>query len=420
MVLPLCNPQNVFDLRRMVVSGGARILLTGDIGLQVRRYRGDVKLPPLRPLPDLLPAAALLVVGAVELIFGSPSLPLAVGLLLTATMTAPLAARRFFPLAVLLTTLVSAGLLAILETQAQIAVPLALLLATFTAGFELDLKPALIGIACVVAAFAIVTLLLDDGGEDLALTVVFYGAMWGFGQALRGNGKRVEALTERAERLELEREVNERTAAAAERTRIARELHDIVSHSISVVVLQTQAVRRRLEPEQEQEREDLRAVETTAREAMAEMRRLFGVLRTDDAPPMLAPQPGLDQLDRLLDEARAGGQSVEARIEGDRVPLAPGVDLAAFRIVQESLTNVRKHSGGANASIELNFTDDELRILVEDDGAAAAMNGPRGGHGVKGMRERAELYGGSLEVGARPAGGFRVSARLPIQEAAPS
>lgn len=374
----------------------------------------------MRPLPDLLPAVTLLVVGAVGLVFGSPSLPLVVGLALTAGMTVPLAARRFFPLPVLLTTLVCAGLLAIFESQSQIAVPLALLLATFTAGFELDFKPALIAILSVIVGFAIVTLVLDDGADDIAVTLVFYGAIWGFGQALRGNRKRVEALTERTERLELEREVSERAAAANERARIARELHDIVSHSISVVVLQTQAVRRRLPPEQEQEREDLLAVETTAREAMAEMRRLFGVLRTDDTPLMLAPQPGLDQLGRLLEDARAGGQTVEARFEGDRVPLAPGVDLAAFRIVQESLTNVRKHSGGAKASIELSYTDDELRILVEDDGAAPLKADAPQGHGLKGMRERAALYGGSLEAGARPTGGFRVSARLPIQEAASS
>jgi signal transduction histidine kinase len=193
-----------------------------------------------------------------------------------------------------------------------------------------------------------------------------------------------------------------------------------VSHSISVITVQTQAVRRRLGPDHAREADDLRAVEATARQAMAEMRRLFGVLRADGERPALAPQPGLDQLERLLDETRAAGVPVTSTVEGEPVALPPGLDLAAYRIVQEALTNVRKHAPGGRVTVRLCFGERDLDVVVEDTGAPAQRNGNRGGLGLVGMRERVALYGGSIDAGPMASGGFAVRARLPFREGAPA
>jgi signal transduction histidine kinase len=376
-----------------------------------------VRLPALRVWPDLLPAIALLVLGEAELAAADPSEPRWLIALITAALTAPLALRRYAPLAVLVWTVAAAIALAALEPDlSQVAIPLSLLLAIFSVGFELDARRALLGFGLVFAAFGVATVAAGLPIEDLVLGTVLYGVAWAAGRGLRGRTRQVDALSERAARLERDREQQERAAVAAERARIARELHDIVSHSISVVVLQTQAVRRRLRQEQQSERDDLEAVEATARQALAEMRRLFGVLRADGDPPSLEPQPGLDQLERLLAEVRAAGLAAELTVEGARVPLPPGVDLAAFRIVQEALTNVRKHAPSAHASVFVRFDERRLEIAVRDDGPGEIANGRPPGHGLIGMRERVALYGGSLETGRAPGGGFQVSATLPIRE----
>jgi signal transduction histidine kinase len=200
-----------------------------------------------------------------------------------------------------------------------------------------------------------------------------------------------------------------------ERTRIARELHDIVSHSISVVTIQTQAVRRRLGPDHAKEAEDLAAVEATAREALAEMRRLFGVLRSDGESASLTPQPGLHELDRLVEQVRGSGLDVDLEVSGDRYDLPPGVDLAAYRIVQEALTNALRHSGADRARVVLRYGPGRLDIAVEDDGRGLATV-TTGGHGLVGVRERVALYDGKVEIGPAPSGGVRLSASLPVRE----
>ena len=202
---------------------------------------------------------------------------------------------------------------------------------------------------------------------------------------------------------------------AQERVRIARELHDIVSHSISVVTIQTQAVRRRLGPEHAREADDLAAVETTARQALAEMRRLFGVLRSEGEVAAMAPQPGLGELDRLLQQVRASGLSVELHVTGTAVDLPPGVDLAAYRIVQEGLTNVLRHASARAASVRLSYLPAALEIVVEDDGRGPVRN-EGSGHGLVGIRERVALYGGSVEFGPAPGAGSRLAASLPVRE----
>jgi signal transduction histidine kinase len=219
--------------------------------------------------------------------------------------------------------------------------------------------------------------------------------------------------SERADRLLVERDERAREAVAEERARIARELHDIVSHAVSVIAVQSGSLRRRLRHERPAEAEELRGIEETARQALGDMRRMLGLLRTDEDAPALAPQPGLAQVDRLVEQVRETGLDVEVAVEGEPRALPPGVDLAAYRIVQEALTNVLKHADGAYACVALRFGERELALEITDDGRGPDPASNGGGHGLVGMRERAALYGGSLEAQPAPGGGFQVRARLP-------
>ncbi|HSP72075.1 MAG TPA: sensor histidine kinase, partial [Gaiellaceae bacterium] len=239
---------------------------------------------------------------------------------------------------------------------------------------------------------------------------------WITGLGLRRRTEHAAALEERAALLEQRRQEESRLAVAEERARIARELHDVVAHSVSVMTVQVGAVRRLLTPEQEREREALETVERTGREALAEMRRLLGVLRETEDGAALEPQPGLDQIDRLLERARTAGLPVELSVEGAPRPLAPGVDLNAYRIVQEALTNALKHTSGATAEVRLRYQGDSLELEVANDGTAV-LSGDGSGHGLVGMRERVHVCGGRLEAGPRPEGGFLVRATLPVESA---
>ena len=208
-------------------------------------------------------------------------------------------------------------------------------------------------------------------------------------------------------------------AAAEERARIARELHDVVAHSVSVMVVQTSGVRRLLKEEQHREREALLSVEQIGRQALTEMRRMLGVMRASGEQPAaaLAPQPGLQHLDRLIAQVEEAGLPVTLRFEGERRGLSPGVDLSAYRIVQEGLTNVLKHSKGSHADVVVRFDDSAVRLEISDDGVVAPGNGDDNGHGLVGMRERVALYGGTLEAGPRDGGGFVLRAELPVEAA---
>lgn len=387
--------------------------------IRMGRLRSRPRLPGLRPLAgDLLLALALISVAQLE-IWLTLETREAVVVAAATLMTASIALRRRAPL---FTVSVSAAALAAqsLLTDAAEA-PLAQFIAFFVAVYSVAahraLRSALLG-GVVGLAAAWIANAREHGSSagDYAFVAVLVAGPWLAGWALRDRRLREAALEELADALDREREEKARAAVAEERTRIARELHDIVSHSISVIAVQTQAVRRRLRLGQEREVEDLRAVETTARQAMAEMRRLFGVLRANHDRLSLAPQPGLGQLDRLVEQTRAAGLPVDLRVEGDPVALPPGVDLAAYRILQEALTNTRKHAGQARASVVVRYRDGDLELEVEDDGAGLARDGTDRGHGLVGMRERVALYGGVLDTGDRPDGGFRVWARLPFRE----
>ncbi len=232
--------------------------------------------------------------------------------------------------------------------------------------------------------------------------------------ALRRRGERAARLERRAALLEREREEQARAAVAAERARIARDLHDVIAHSVSVMTVQAGAARLLLDEEPERAREPLLAVEETGRQALAEMRRLFGIVRGNEGEAALAPQPSLAHLDALLEQARKAGLPVEVTVEGERRVLPPGVDLAAYRIVQEALTNARKHARPARAQVAIRYERDALELEITNDGRAR-RNGEGPGHGLVGMRERVALYGGELEAAPSAEGGYAVRARLPVE-----
>jgi signal transduction histidine kinase len=230
------------------------------------------------------------------------------------------------------------------------------------------------------------------------------------GRALRRRQALAAALQDRAARLERDQEAKARSAVTDERARIARELHDVIAHSLSVIVIQAAAERRVLGEEHAATKEVLGSIEHTGRQALVELRRLLGVIRKSDDRPALRPQPTLEHLDELLEQVREAGLTVQLQTQGERVPLPPGVDLSAYRIVQEALTNVLKHADASHAEVLVCYHPSELDLEVIDDGHGPT-DGP-GGHGLVGMRERVALYGGILEAGRRDGGGYRLHARL--------
>jgi signal transduction histidine kinase len=367
--------------------------------------------------------AAITVEAAVELIVrrndsDAPTIALWIGVPLVVVMILPLFWWRRFRFAA------PAALFAIGAIESfsdgrlvtrTLGTFLAVLAAVFLFGLLEDRRQAVTGYAIAIAAAGVVT--LNDpaqGWSDFFGVVLIMTIAWLCGFAFGWQLERTSAAQERAERLEREREAEALAAVAEERARIARELHDVVGHSVSVMTVQASAVRRRLQPDQEQEREALEIVEQTGREALAEMRRLVGVLRRPEEAPALAPQPSLQHLDRLVAQARESGLPVELRIEGEPTPLPPGVDLTAYRLVQEGLTNAIKHARASKADVVVRYSDGKVEVSVTDDGSGDG-DGGGGGHGLVGMRERVSVYGGELEAGPRPEGGYSLRARLPVQ-----
>jgi signal transduction histidine kinase len=281
----------------------------------------------------------------------------------------------------------------------------------FLLGNLIEARQRNIGFVVVVCAAVIVS--YNDPNHatgDLMLQPALFVIAWLAGYGLRGRAAQAEAAEQRAARAERDREVAARIAVAEERARIARELHDIVAHAVSVMVLQTGAVRHRLPASAD--REALVEVEKTGRAALTEMRRLLGALREDESLE-LAPQPGLGTLDALVEAFRRSGLPVEVRVDGEQVPLPRALDLSAYRIVQEGLTNALKHARASRAEVVLRYEGDELRIEVRDDGAGGASDDGLG-HGLVGIRERVKIYGGSMSAGRVNGGGFVLSTRLPL------
>jgi signal transduction histidine kinase len=272
-----------------------------------------------------------------------------------------------------------------------------------------------IGLAC---AFVVTRNDPGAGVDDWTFIPIVFSTAWLTGFLINRRLEEARQAEERVERLEHEREESARRAVDEERQRIARELHDVVAHSVSVMTVQAGGVRRLLQPQQEREREALMQIEETGRQALAEMRRLLGILRQPTEQPTLKPQPGMGSLGDLIKQVREAGLPVEYRVQGDPVVLPPGVDLSAYRIVQEALTNALKHAGPARAKVAVRYGADALELEIENDGAANG-HGDGTGHGQVGMQERVALYGGKLESGPRAGGGYAVRARLPFREAEP-
>jgi signal transduction histidine kinase len=246
---------------------------------------------------------------------------------------------------------------------------------------------------------------------------VFVVAIWITGIYASTRRRYLETLEERAERAEHERDQQARLAAAAERTRIARELHDVVAHNVSVIIVQADGAGYAIDTDPEQARKAMQAISATGRRALAEMRRMVGVLRTDGVSEEYAPQPSLSQLDDLVAQVRSSGLPVDLRVTGVPQELPEGEQLTVYRIIQEALTNTLKHGGpGSRATVEMEYGVRELLLRVTDDGRGAAAPGREGGHGLVGMRERVTMFGGTVEAGPLPGGGFRVTARLPTGE----
>jgi signal transduction histidine kinase len=286
----------------------------------------------------------------------------------------------------------------------------------FLLGSLRDTRKAGIGLAIIVASTAIlVSRIPGNTTAGVIFIPLDFAICWFAGFVFRRSADQAQAAEARVVVAERDREADALRAVVEERTRIARELHDIVGHSVSVMTVQTSGVRRLLRPEQEQEREALLAVERTGREALAEMRRVVGALRDPEGGPALAPQPSLSRVDALVAHARETGLPVDLEIEGEPVPLPAGVDLTAYRLVQEGLTNAIKHAAAGHAEVHVRYDDGHVEIEVSDDGrGVAGQAATAGGHGLVGMRERVSIYGGELEAGARAEGGYRLRARLPV------
>ncbi|HEX6679512.1 MAG TPA: histidine kinase [Gaiellaceae bacterium] len=345
-----------------------------------------------------------------------PEGPAWLDIVLMIAIVAPLLARRRYPF----------WALAAVPIVVSISAPLDPRLVpdngiTFAAGLSVtflfaqlrNVRQALAGLVMVFGT-EVVVVHFDPKGHtgDIFFSNLVFAVVWVAGFLLGRKFEEGEAARERAERLERDREEQARIAVAEERARIARELHDVVGHSVSVMTVQASAVRRLLREHQEKEREALEVVEQTGREALAEMRRMVGVLRRPEEAPALAPQPSLQRLDKLVEHARDAGLAVELRLEGAPEPLPTGVDLTAYRLVQEGLTNALKHAHADRAEVIVRYGDGYVELAVSDDGRGIG-SGDGGGHGLVGMRERVSVYGGELEAGPRAEGGFRLRARLP-------
>ena len=370
---------------------------------------------------DLLIAlVAILAIVDVVLGRGSPGAPTTTLWFCVPTLVIlvlPLFARRWFPFAGPAAYWLLAAAISFVDPL-LIPYPDALFLIGLVAAFLLgnlrDLRRAGLGLLIVVGAA--VTLVYNIPGvsvDQLVFIPVDFAVAWVAGFAVRARAEQAEVAETHATQAEQERDAATRVAVAEERARIARELHDIVAHAVSVMVLQVGAVRHQLPDAMAEDRDALRSVEQAGRGALAEMRRLLSVMRREGDGVELAPQPGLNGLDSLVEEIGRAGLPVELHLEGERVPLPPGVDLSAYRIVQEGLTNALKHARASHAEVTVRYGPDEVGIEVSDDGTGATPSDGYG-HGLIGIRERVRLYGGEMTAGTTNGGGFTLSTRLPL------
>jgi uncharacterized protein (TIGR03382 family) len=295
-----------------------------------------------------------------------------------------------------------------------------LLVAAYSVARWCGARLALVGAVMVVVSIALLLVRVPALGTagNIPFALVPAAAVMVVGRVLRHRHDRAVELTDQARRLEADREAGVAAALTDERARIARELHDVVAHCVSVMVVQAGVAEAMLGTSPERARQPLGEVQKTGQDAISELTRMLGVLRSEpgESPYQLTPQPGAAQLPELVERLRGSGLEVHLASSGDVRPLPPGVDLTVFRIVQEALTNTLKHAGRhARADVALRYLCDAVEVLVVDDGTAAAVAGNGPGHGLIGMAERVSVFGGSIEVGPRRDGGFRVCVSLPLE-----
>jgi signal transduction histidine kinase len=353
--------------------------------------------------------------------------PDALNALIVLAAVAALTVRQRYPLAVLAFVICAQASLAVLSYSPSIADMFAFMVALYSVAAHRGLAHSAMGGMAALVWFVVMMATIHEKSTVAAYItdVALLAGVWWLGRGLRLRRAYLIELEHRATRLERARGSDARAARVEERSRIARELHDVVAHHVSVMTVQAGAARRILDKDPERTREALATIEEVGRGALSEMRRIVGVLRTErDGEPAtggeLSPQPGVHDIGGLVDQVRETGLSVQLWIEGRLRPLSPGVDLAAFRLVQEALTNTLKHAGPqARAWVRVDYGDRRLTVEIEDNGrgVAAAMsdNGDNPGHGLVGMYERVALYGGELRIGPRSGGGFEVRARFPLE-----
>ena len=336
---------------------------------------------------------------------------------LAALYTVPLLFARRWPLTVLVVVLGAAAIDYTLGGHGG-QQWFALLIAAFAVGSYGT--PAAWGVGLVVLGAALLSvdvprLQAGDPIEDVLPGWFVLAGVWGLGAWLRQRRATMRELAEEADALVRDRDEATRAAVVYERARIARELHDLVAHAMAIIVLQAQAGGRVLDGDVEAARRAFTDIESTGREGLTELRRLLDILLVEVPPEDVDPRPGLEQVERLAQRVRDAGLPVELSVSGDPRPLPAGVDISAYRIVQEALTNTLKHAGRASASVGVSYRPGEVELSIRDDGAAGPGEPWRDtpGHGLIGMRERARLFGGSLDAGPSPTGGFQVRAVLP-------
>jgi signal transduction histidine kinase len=293
----------------------------------------------------------------------------------------------------------------------------AMLVALYSVGrYVTNDRWSYIGVGGAIGVAAISNLIDGAPAADIAFTFVVLFGVWYIGRRVRIRGDYLRLLQERAAQRERDQAAAARRAVTEERTRIARELHDVVAHRVSLMTVQAGAAKTVAADDPEGALQAMEAVEDAGRQALVELRHLLGVLRPEAGVDGLGPQPGLGDVPRLVDEFREAGMDVSLTMNGAQTDLPVSVDLSAYRIVQEALTNVLKHAGtGASAEVRLSTDNHGFAIEVLDDGHGVTIL-PGSGHGIVGMRERALLSGGSLDAGPRPGGGFQVVAHLPIED----
>ena len=405
---------------------------SGEEGGVGRRYDPAVPITrivaALRRRFDWLLALGLTAVGELDLWVGPPSGsefhgPRAVNQAFLLLATLPLVWRRRTPLAVLAvvggSVLIWDYALYAPDRQPPVEPWFALLIVIYSVAAHTDLRRATLGAAVAAVAILAVDIAGWVGGQsagELAGVWPFYVVAWLLGRAVRHERRTTAVLKDRTIELEAENQEKARVAVAEERARMARELHDVISHNVSVMVIQASVERHLLAEAQTSTSDVLFSIEQTGRETLVELRRLLGVLRKSGNRPELAPQPSVGHLDALVEAVGEAGLPVALSIEGEPTLLPTGIDLSAYRIVQEALTNTLKHAGPAHAAVTVRYRASELELEVTDDGPGTG-DGGGSGHGLIGMRERVDLYGGTLETGAQPGGGYLVRVHLPLEPA---